>query len=109
MITLGVAENIKILRNRYGLDQQDLADIAGVTNKAVSAWETGKKEPRMGSIQKIANRFNLKISNLIEDGGMEMVAEEKASYTVNSKEEDWTEEELEELERFKEFLRSKRN
>ena len=106
---MGVAENIKILRNRYGLDQQDLADIAGVTNKAVSAWETGKKEPRMGSIQKIANRFNLKISNLIEDGGMEMVAEEKAIYTVNSKEEDWTEEELEELERFKEFLRSKRS
>lgn len=69
---MGTAENIKKLRARYGLTQEDLASIAGVTNRAVSSWEQGLKEPRMGAIEKIAGRFNLKKSNLIEDGGMDI-------------------------------------
>lgn len=67
---MGIRENIKILRDRYDLTQQDLADIAGVTNKAVSAWESGLSEPRIGAIERIANKFNLKKSNIIEEGGL---------------------------------------
>ncbi|MDT2277862.1 helix-turn-helix transcriptional regulator [Paenibacillus larvae] len=52
---MGIRENIKKLRKRYDLTQQDLADIAGVTNKAVSAWESGLAEPRMGAIEKICS------------------------------------------------------
>ncbi|MEV2318986.1 helix-turn-helix transcriptional regulator [Paenibacillus larvae] len=69
---MGIRENIKKLRSRYGLTQQDLADIAGVTNKAVSAWESGLAEPRMGAIEKIAARFGLKKSNIIEENGMDL-------------------------------------
>lgn len=68
---MGISENIKKLREIYGLTQENLAEIAGVTNKAVSTWETGSKEPRMGAIEKIAKRFGIKKSNLIEDKGME--------------------------------------
>lgn len=57
---MGISDNIKILRERYGLTQQELAEIAEVTNKAVSAWESGISEPRMGAIEKIAKKFNLK-------------------------------------------------
>ncbi|MEV2910969.1 helix-turn-helix transcriptional regulator [Paenibacillus larvae] len=69
---MGIRENIKKLRSRHGLTQQDLADIAGVTNKAVSAWESGLAEPRMGAIEKIAARFGLKKSNIIEENGMDL-------------------------------------
>lgn len=68
---MGIKENIKRIREIYGLTQQDLADIAGVTNKAVSAWESGLSEPRMGAIERIANRFGLMKSNIIEEGGMD--------------------------------------
>jgi len=68
---MGVKENIKRIREIYGLTQQELADIAGVTNKAVSAWESGLSEPRMGAIERIANHFGLLKSNIIEDGGMD--------------------------------------
>lgn len=68
---MGISKNIKRIREIYGLTQQDLADIAGVTNKAVSAWESGAKEPRMGAIEKIAQRFNILKSNIIEENGME--------------------------------------
>ena len=67
-----ISENIKILRERYGITQKELAEIAGVTDKAVSTWELGINEPRMGAIQKIADRFGIQKSNLIEDGGMEL-------------------------------------
>lgn len=50
-----------------------MAEIAGVTNKAVSAWESGLSEPRMGAIERIANRFGILKSNIIEEGGMENI------------------------------------
>ena len=68
---MSISKNIKLLRERYRLSQKDLALIAGVSDKAVSTWELGLKEPRMGAIQKIADHFGIKKSNLIEDGGME--------------------------------------
>lgn len=67
-----IGENIKRLRIMHGLSQKELARIAGVSDKAVSTWESGSKEPRMGVVQKIADHFGLKKSNLIEDNGLEI-------------------------------------
>ncbi|WP_336773807.1 helix-turn-helix transcriptional regulator [Paenibacillus sp. MMO-58] len=102
---MSISANLKKLREKYDLTQQDLADIAGVTNKAVSAWETGLKEPRMGAIEKIANRFGLKKSNLIEENGMDLTFNPNQEETSG---EDWTEEELKEINAFKRFILSKR-
>lgn len=62
-----ISENIKNLRLKYGLSQRELGLIAGVTDKAVSTWEQGIKEPRMGAIQKMADHFGIKKSDIIED------------------------------------------
>lgn len=70
---LSISDNIKKLRELYNLSQSDLAKIAGVSDKAVSTWERGAREPRMGAIQKIAEHFGLKKSNLIEDDGMKEI------------------------------------
>jgi transcriptional regulator with XRE-family HTH domain len=70
---MAIKENIKKLREIYGLSQKDLAEIGGVSDKAVSTWENGIKEPRMGVIQKIADHFGFMKSNLIEDNGMNEV------------------------------------
>ncbi|SEQ22420.1 Helix-turn-helix [Virgibacillus subterraneus] len=102
---MGTSENLKLLREKYDLTQQDLADIAGVSNKAVSTWEKGEKDPRMGAIQRIADHFNLKKSQLIEDGGLDYIE----AVAAHHGEGDWTEEELEEIEEFKKYIRSKRN
>lgn len=67
---MGVRENIIELRRRYGITQEELAKIAGVSRGAVSQWEGGFSEPRMGAIQKIADHYGLLKSNIIEDGGM---------------------------------------
>ena len=69
MINMSIAENIKKLREYYNISQKELAKIAGVTDKAISTWETGNNEPRMGAIQKISEHFHIKKSDLIEDFG----------------------------------------
>lgn len=64
---MSIATNIKELRLKHNLSQKEFAKIAGVSDKAVSTWENGTKEPRMGTIQKIADYFGLKKSDIIED------------------------------------------
>lgn len=64
---MGIPENIKRIREAHELSQDDLGKIAGVTGKAVSTWENGTKQPRMGAIQKMADHFGIQKSDIIED------------------------------------------
>lgn len=68
---MGIPDNIKRLRVTHGLTQSELGKIAGVSDKAIWTWENGTAEPRMGAIQKIADHFNIKKSDLIEDHSVE--------------------------------------
>lgn len=70
---MAIRENIIKLRKLYDITQEELASIAGVTRGAVSQWEGGFSEPRMGAIQKMADHFRISKSNIIEDNGMEMI------------------------------------
>ena len=38
---MGISENIKILRERYGLSQKELSQLEAVSDKAESQRETG--------------------------------------------------------------------
>lgn len=68
---MGVRDNIIKLRKITGITQEQLADIAGVSRSAVSLWEMGSSEPRMGAVQSIADHFCIRKANIIEDGGMD--------------------------------------
>ena len=64
-VTIG--DKIKALRAKKDISQQDLAKVIGVSDQAISAWENNKKIPLMGSVEKLANYFNVPKSFLIED------------------------------------------
>ena len=63
---MSIGQNIQRLRLQHGLSQNELASIAGVTNKTVSAWENDRIVPRMGPIQRMADYFGVKKSDIIE-------------------------------------------
>lgn len=63
---MDIARNIKALREHHNMSQSDLAKLLDVSDKAVSTWENGRREPRMGVIQKLALAFNLQISDIVE-------------------------------------------
>ena len=58
----------KILELRTGLNlsQTELAEMLGVTNKAVSKWENGKSKPTTNTIRKLAAIFKIDISELLQ-------------------------------------------
>lgn len=66
-------ENFRKLLDLTGATQQELADIAGVDRSAVGHWKSGKAEPRMGHLQRIADHYGISTSNLADAGGMAYV------------------------------------
>ncbi len=68
-----ISENIKKLRQIFDVTQDELGEIAGVTGNAVSQWENGRAEPRMGAIERMAACYQISKSHLIEDGGMDQI------------------------------------
>ena len=66
-------ENITRLLTLTGATQQELARIAGVDRSAVGHWKSGKAEPRMGHLQKIADHYGISTSNLADPRGMAYV------------------------------------
>lgn len=71
---MGVRENVVRLRKLTGVTQEELGRIAGVSRSAVSLWEIGDSEPRMGAVQSIADYFRIRKANIIEDGGMDNIS-----------------------------------
>lgn len=64
---MSIADNIKKIRAKYDLTQDELGEIAGVSGGAVSTWERGTAEPRMGAIQKIADHLNISKADIVSD------------------------------------------
>ena len=64
---MSIGKKIRRLRETAKLSQIELANILGVSDKAVSTWEMDKKTPRMGTLQSLADYFGVSKSYLIED------------------------------------------
>ena len=53
------------LRTSFKLSQSQLAEMVGVTNKAVSKWENGKSKPTTNVIRRLAAVFHTDIDELL--------------------------------------------
>ena len=56
------------LRKERRMTQQELADRLGVTNKAVSKWETGEAFPETAQLIPIADTFGVTVDELLRGG-----------------------------------------
>jgi len=64
---VNVSTKIYNLRTQKDLTQSQLAKIAGVSDKAVSAWELGTRDPKLKSIQNICNHFGIDINSFVDE------------------------------------------
>lgn len=62
-----ISKNIQKILDEYDLNQNELAKIAGVSESTVGKWVLMKSSPRMGTIQKMADHFNLPKSYILEE------------------------------------------
>ena len=59
------AETIKILRDERGLTQRALAEAIGVTDKAISKWESGRGLPDISLVEPLASALGVSVAELL--------------------------------------------
>ncbi|MBR1975447.1 MAG: helix-turn-helix transcriptional regulator [Clostridia bacterium] len=59
------SERLKLLRQEMDLTQAKLADVLDTTQRKVSYWESGKIEPDLCSLWKLADFFDVSVDYLL--------------------------------------------
>ena len=65
MTTIKINEQIAFLRKQKGLTQEELANALGVTNQAVSKWESAQCCPDIQLLPDIAGLFGISVDELL--------------------------------------------
>lgn len=65
MTTYLTAATIRSLREARGLTQRQLADAIGVTDKAVSKWESGRGLPDISLVDALAGALGVSVAELL--------------------------------------------
>lgn len=65
---LNIAEQIQTYRKELGLTQEQLAEQLGVTNQAVSKWETEQSYPDIQLLPQLAELFHVTLDQLFGCG-----------------------------------------
>ena len=55
------SERLKTLRKEKKLTQKELAEQIGISQKSYSHWETGKNEPSLENLIKLADLFEVSL------------------------------------------------
>jgi len=59
-------QNLRYLREKQGIEQQDIADKVGLkSTSGASEWEKGLRLPKMGVIAQVAEMFSVTIDDLM--------------------------------------------
>ena len=62
---IDVSNQLKELRKKAGLSQEELAKTLFVSRQAVSKWETGETVPDLENLVALANLFDVSLDYLI--------------------------------------------
>lgn len=61
------SKNLKYLREKKKIDQQEMADNLNIPRSTLSCWENGIRTPKIEQIQDIAKYFNVDIDIISRD------------------------------------------
>lgn len=60
-----VSKNIKFLRKKSGLTQEQFSEKIGIKRSLLGAYEEGRADPRLNNLLNIAKEFNISVDTLI--------------------------------------------
>ena len=95
-------ENLKEARLKSGLSQKDVAEKIGVAKSTYSLYESGNREPNVNTIKKIADFLKVSADSLLR------LEDEPTTLAAHFDGDEYTEEELDEIRQFAEFVKNKR-
>jgi transcriptional regulator with XRE-family HTH domain len=61
-----MAARLKELRERRGLTQEQLSEKSGVGRSHLARLETGKQDPTLSTLEKLAKALGVKVGSLLE-------------------------------------------
>jgi len=100
-----LAKRLKELRESKGITQQELANIMNLSQQTIGHYEVGRAKPDADTLARLANYFETTVDYLL---GRTNIKDPIETIAAHHEGDEWTEEELAEIERFKEFIRMKR-
>ena len=62
---LYIAENLKVMRQKYGYTLESLAEIITVSRQTVAKWESGDSHPDIVNCIKLANLYKVSLDELV--------------------------------------------
>jgi transcriptional regulator with XRE-family HTH domain len=98
-----IGNKIRIFRTDYKMSQEDLAKKMKTTANTISRWETGVYQPTVGDLDKLARIFGQPIWAFFP---VEVRPPTEAHQTLLSATGDLPKEDLEELQRYADFIRA---
>ncbi|ANZ33911.1 helix-turn-helix transcriptional regulator [Staphylococcus carnosus] len=104
------SRNLKYLRQKNGLEQVDLAHKLGRKSaSSISEWEKGKYTPKMSTLNKLAEIFNVSIDELMNEDLENGTSSEPKTLAAHLEGQDYTQEELDKILEFAEMVRKSRD
>lgn len=96
------SDNLKEARLKSGLSQKDVAENIGVAKSTYSLYESGNREPNVNTIKKISDCLNVSADTLL---GLD---DKPLTIAAHFDGDEYTEDELDEIRQFAEFVKNKR-
>ncbi len=62
-----ISANIKFLRKKRNLTQQQFADLLGIKRSMIGAYEEDRASPKMDNMKQIANYFGITVDELVSE------------------------------------------
>ena len=63
---MNIGDNMRNIRKQKNMTLQQLADILECSQQNISQYESGKRTPKLKTVQKIAGALNVNINDLLE-------------------------------------------
>ena len=100
-----VAKNLLYYRKKNKITQRELADKLGVKHNAISAWENGVNSIDIDTLFKICKIFGVTVNDMY---GMESTNSAPTTLAAHFDGDEYTEEELNEIKQFAEFVKNRK-
>jgi len=78
-----IGDNLRIIRNKKAISQQEIADFLGIDRRTYVRWETGEADIKSPYIPKIAEFLQVEIADLFREKPSEIVINQHNHHTDN--------------------------
>lgn len=99
---MSTGQILKDLRTKSGLNKQQVADRLGMPYTTYNNYETDARQVGSDTLKKLSKMYDVTIDYLLENDHV------PGTIAAHHDDEYWTAEELDEIERFKAYVKSKR-